>query len=345
VRLDTIASISVNRSRRLAAAAKVLGALWCFSVLPAAASTSSEPDRPRYALIIGNANYDAAPALKNPLNDARDMCRTLQGLKFKTFCYYNVKSRLQMRALIEDYSEALGSGAVNFIYYAGHAVQVGGENYLIPTGAQLHSEQSLVGESVGVSYIMRELRRNQDYLNVIILDACRDNPLSSHGTSATEGLAPVTDVPDATEVLYATAADATALDGQGRNGIMTKYLLAGVHMPGTIDDLFRTVSVGVQEDTQALGYPQKPALYTNFGGQYCLERCTDLEMLQMDRELAEQRVRDIQARVAAGDERAASELSKAKSDNAKLADLIRKKEEEAKKAKDRENKSFVPPAF
>jgi uncharacterized caspase-like protein len=304
---------------------------------------------PRSALVIGNAEYASVGALKNPVNDAHDICRELSGLGFKTFCYFDVKTRVQMRSVIQDFVESLSSNAVSLIYYAGHAVQVNGENYLIPTSAQLRSETGFVNESVSLAYLMRELRRNQGFLNVVILDACRNNPLANINAGAAQGLAQITDVPDGTMVLYATAADELALDGVGRNGIMTKNILANIREPGTVDDLFKQVSLGVQKDTQSLGRPQKPALYTNFAGQYCLVKCTDLELLQVQKQQAAQKLADLQARVAAGDQGALAELAAARAANDKLLEQIRKKDEDAKKAemkaKDRENKSFVPPAF
>jgi len=317
--------------------------------VPAVAVTTALPSQPRAALVIGNAEYDSVGILKNPVNDARDICRELNGVGFKTSCYFNVKSRVQLRSLIQDFVESLPNNAVSFIYYAGHAVQVNGENYLIPTGAQLRTASDLVNQSVSLAYVMRQLRRNQEFLNVVILDACRNNPLASIDAGATQGLAQISDVPDGTMVLYATAADELALDGAGRNGIMTKNILANIREPGTVDDLFKQVSLGVQKDTQALGRPQKPALYTNFAGQYCLIKCTDVEVLQKERQAAEQRVVELQARVSAGDSGALAELAAAKAANDKLAEEIRKKDEDSKLATQKEDKKkrdeFVPPAL
>lgn len=313
------------------------------------AAPSAKPVHPGVALVIGNAEYGSVGVLKNPVNDARDICRELTDLGFQTSCYFDVKTRVQMRSLIQDFVEAIPNNAVSFIYYAGHAVQVNGENYLIPTGAQLQSESALVKESVSLAYVMRELRRNQDFLNVVVLDACRNNPWAGIVGAATQVPAQITDLPDATMVLYATAADELALDGTGRNGIMTKNILANIREPGSVDDLFKQVSLGVQKDTQALSRPQKPALSTNFGDQYCFVRCTDIELLQHEREAKEQRITELQARVAAGDRTALAELATAKAANDKLLEQIRKKDEEARKAelnqKEQQKKSFVPPAF
>jgi uncharacterized caspase-like protein len=317
-------------------------------VLPAWGVSTTTPNPPRAALVIGNAEYDSVGVLKNPVNDAHDICRELSALGFKASCYFDVPTRVQLRAVVQDYVESLPANAVSFVYYAGHAIQVNGENYLIPTRAQLRSESGLVSESVGLAYVMRELRRNQAYLNVVILDACRNNPMPSNGGVA-RGLAQISDVPDGTMVLYATAADELALDGTGHNGIMTKNILANIREPGTIDDLFKQVSLGVQKDTQALGRPQEPALYTNFAGLYCLIGCTDLEMLQEERRRAELRITELQARVAAGDRSARAQLADVRTSNDKLQEQIRRKDEETRKAehneKEKQKKAFVPPAF
>jgi uncharacterized caspase-like protein len=342
--------LSLIPTGTLLSLAALLAAAPCGAGAPKASGGPNTPGvQRRVALVIGNADYVSVGALKNPINDARDVCRELGGLGFRTYCYYDVKTRIELRALIQDFVESLDASTVSFTYYAGHAIQVNGENYLVPTGAQLQGAQSLVGESVSLAYIMRELGKAPDLLNVVILDACRNNPLPASDVQAAQGLAPITEVPDSTMVLYATAADEMALDGNGRNGIMTKYLLANLRETGTIDDLFKQVSLGVQKDTQELGHPQKPALYTNFSGQYCLVRCTDLEVLQAQRRDAEQEIADLQARVAAGDRGASKQLAEVQTANAKLLELISKKDEEARKAAQAQNEkqkqSFVPPAF
>ena len=294
----------------------------------------------RAALVIGNAHYDSVGALKNSVNDARDMCHELSGLGFKASCYYDVRTRIQLRAIIQDFVESLPSNTVSFIYYAGHAIQANGENYLIPTGVALQSASAVKSETVSVSYLMQQLGGAQDFLNVVILDACRDNPFASVSTASTQGLAPVTDVPDRTMVLYATAADELAIDGtgKGRNGIMTGYLLANLREPGTVDDLFKTVSLKVQKDTESLGRPQKPALYTNFGGQFCLVKCTNLELLQAQKQQLDEKLHELEGRAAAGDSSARSELEAAKRE-------IKKKNDEARLEDKKKRDEFVPPAL
>lgn len=225
------------------------------------------------ALVIGNAHYSSVGALRNPENDAHDMCAALSNLGFSTSCLVDVKTRLQLRAVIEDFVDSLPVGAVSIIYYAGHGVQVQGENYLVPTDARLADEASVRESAVSLSFLMRQLQRHTGFLTVVILDACRDNPLHTSGRPLPAGLAQITDIPAATQIVYATAANEPAVDGTGRNGIFTRSLLQHLMEPGTIDDLFKKVSQSVQKDTAALGISQRPSLYTNFSGEFCLVEC------------------------------------------------------------------------
>lgn len=249
------------------------------------------------ALVIGNAHYTSVGRLKNPEHDAHDMCRALRSIGFKTTCFVDVATRLQLRAIIEDFVESLPPDAVSIIYYAGHGVQIDGENYLIPTTVRLTDDASVRRSAVRVSFLMRQLRCHTRFLTIVILDACRDNPLATPGRPQPAGLAQITDIPEATEVVYATAANEAAVDGRGRNGVFTQNLLEHLREPGTIDDLFKKVSHGVQNDTLPLGNIQRPALYTNFSGEYCLVRCTDLEMLQQQQQETQRALADLKARV------------------------------------------------
>jgi uncharacterized caspase-like protein len=306
------------------------------ALLPSAPRGEALPTAPRFALVIGNAGYTAAVgALKNPLNDASDMCAALGALGFKTSCFVNVASRVQLRSLIQDFVDSLPDNAVTFVYYAGHAIQVAGENYLIPTTAQLQAPSTVDKESVTLSFLMREIRQTQNYLNLIVLDACRTNPWGSSAAGFTPGLAQVTDAPARSVVFYATADDDVAADGTGRNGILTKNILASIREPGTIQDLFNHVGEGVRKDAEALGRQQQPALYTTFAGQFCLVKCSEAEDLQS-------RVAQLQAQVAAGDKSHQAELDAA---NAALRKLESQSVAKEKAARERQRKEFVPPAF
>ena len=203
-------------------------------------------------------------------------------------------------------------------YYAGHAIQLKGENYLVPTEARLRTQADILRETVSLHYIMTQLSQAKHYLNVVMLDACRNNPWPDSLSSAANGLAPITAIPRNTVVLYATAANDFSSDGEGRNGILTKNLLAAIRIPGlTVDDMFKRISDGVQGDSlAAVGHAQTPALYTNFTGEFCFAGCIDkvaraelekmqqadreqLDKARQEKEVLEARNRDMEAKLAA----------------------------------------------
>lgn len=285
------------------------------------------------ALVIGNASYLNVPPLRNPEHDAQDMCAALQTLGYTTMCFVNVETRVHLRAIIEDFVEEVSQDGVALVYYAGHAMQVDGSNYIIPTAIRPVVAKDVLEQSVSLDFLMSQLQRTGAYLSIVLLDACRDNPLRLSDAPHSRGLAEIGVVPDNTEIIYAAEANEQAIDGTGRNGILTKSLLSHLREPGSIDDLYKAVSVDVQREAQELGHRQKPTRYTNFGGRYCFSRCTDLEMLQQQKEEATQQIRDLNARVAAGDRDAEVQLDAAKKANATLASKIKKKEKEDRDAR------------
>jgi uncharacterized caspase-like protein len=272
-------------------------------------------EHPTAALVIGNGAYTDVNSLRNAVNDARQICKELHSLlSFPASCQYDVPTRAAMQAHISDFIDSLPEDAVRIIYYAGHGLQIGGENYLIPTSLQLTPGEvsSVPEQAVSLSFLMRQLSRKQAYLTIIILDACRNNPLSTQEhPAAAAGLAEIRDIPDSTELLYATASNGVAIDDQGDNGTLTKNLLAHLHDAGTVDDIFKSVSLGVQSDTVGLTRIQKPELRSNFTGQHCLVRCTDAEILQ-------ERIADLAAQVQAGNENALGLLAEARAAQQKL---------------------------
>lgn len=254
----------------------LLGA-WCALHSPAVDAADSGATHPRVALVIGNANYTAVKPLSNPANDANDMCEALGKLTYKAFCYIDVADRREFRARVQDFVASVPAKSDVLFYYAGHAVQLKGENYLVPTGARLRSEADIARETISLNYLMTQLSQAKHHLNIVVLDACRNNPWPETLHAAVSGLAPITAIPRGTVVLYATAANDVSGDGVGRNGTLTKNLLANINVPGlTIDDVFKRVSEGVQADSQAaVGHAQTPALYTNFTGEFCFAGCID----------------------------------------------------------------------
>lgn len=286
------------------------------------------------ALVIGNAHYASVAPLKNPENDARDMCAALESIGFATTCAVDVDTRVRMRSLIEDFVESVPPHSATLIYYAGHAVQVSGENYLIPTKANLSDERTLASESVTLSFLMQQLGRTHAKVTVVALDACRNNPLASSQRKLPQGLADVTDIPNDTEVWYATEANKPALDGVGRNGTFTKHLLAHLHDSGTVDDLFKRVQSDVMDDAQQLGYIQKPVLYSVYKDKYCIVQCNKLDQLEVANDQLQAQERKNEIRLAETSAEAAAKSA----ENAKM----KKEQQEAKK---RQQDSRIPPAF
>lgn len=231
----------------------------------------------RVALVIGNANYKYITPLDNPINDANDMCNTLRSLGFDTICHFDAKTRREMKDAMLAYTRHLKKGGVGLFYFAGHALQDNSENYLMPTQAQLRNQADIQDEGVSMSHLMALLSDVKGVFNIVILDACRNNPLAKLQSSP--GLARITTAPTGTIVSYATAPGQEAADGMGgRNGVFTEHLLKHIVTPGlTIEDTLKLVNAAVVEQTKG---QQQPWYDSSFSGQFCFAGCDDLRSLQ-----------------------------------------------------------------
>jgi hypothetical protein len=148
-----------------------------------------------------------------------------------------------------------------FFFYAGHAVQSGGENYLIPVDANIPSENFLRQKAVSMQAVLGELNDAGNVLNIVVLDACRDNPFSWK-RSGTRGLQVVSDQPADSIIVYATSVGSTAADGAGRNGLFTTHLLNNLKKPGlSVRDVFDQTGADVRRTS---GGAQVPAIYSQF---------------------------------------------------------------------------------
>ena len=241
-----------------------------------AAPAAAEPKR--VALVVGNARYTGVPVLVNTLNDAEDVCKALNELKFEVMCVKDVRSRRDFKRTVQDFTRKLGPGTAGLFYYAGHGLQIDGENYLVPTEAPIEKKEDVEDETISMRYVMSALEEARSDFNLIILDACRNSPFTRGFTrSAGRGLAPVSETPTGSLVLYSTAANDTASDGPSgqRNSPFTKHLLANMKVPGlTVEALVKKVSAGVQADTHKLtGKRQVPFSYGSFTGDFCFAGC------------------------------------------------------------------------
>ena len=206
-------------------------------------NSTTSPNR-RVALVIGNGAYTAAPPLKNPPNDARDMAATLKVLGFDVTSSVNANQR-DMKRLIREFGQKLKAGGSGLFYYAGHGVQSKGRNYMIPVDADIKNEAEVEDTSVDMNLVLNFMDDAQNGLNIVILDACRNNPFAKSFRSATGGLAQV-DAPTGTLIAYATAPGSVAADGTDQNGLYTSELLKQMRVPGqSATDMFMRVRAEV----------------------------------------------------------------------------------------------------
>jgi len=218
----------------------------------------------RYALIIGNSQYKNGP-LANPVNDAYGMAISLQKLGFSVTHLENATQNEMIEAISQFGQQLTKSRGVGIFYYAGHGIQIAGRNYLIPIGANIKKEHDTKYEAVDVGRILDEMDKASNQMNVVILDACRDNPFARSFRSSGQGLAQL-DAPSGTLIAYATSPGKVASDGAGDNGIYTKYLLTHMMTPGiSIEETFKRVRAGVMQETKNQQLPwESSSLIGNF---------------------------------------------------------------------------------
>lgn len=208
----------------------------------------------RLALVVGNGAYKEAP-LKNPVNDALDMAKVLEESGFAVILKTDADRRTMDEA-IQEFGKKLMNGGVGLFFYAGHGIQVAGANYLIPVAAVIESEADVRYNGVDAGYVLGKMEDAGNEVNIVILDACRDNPFGRSFRSGVRGLAKM-DSPRGSLIAYATAPGALAADGvEGRNGIFTKHLLRYLSEPGLkVTDALDLVRVAVVEETDKQQVP------------------------------------------------------------------------------------------
>lgn len=222
----------------------------------------------RFALVVGNSNYENIGQLANPVNDAVLISSTLEKAGFTVVTILNADQRTLKRALL-NYTRLLRREDVeaSLFFYAGHGLQVDGQNYLLPTSADITSKGEVEDESIDVNSFLRRLDEANSSVNIVILDACRNNPFEGSVRSlALGGLAPV-DAPKGTYVGYSTASGKVALDGTGKNSPYTLALSSAIlSNPGAqIEDVFKAVRTTVGKAT---GGRQVPYEYSSITGRF-----------------------------------------------------------------------------
>ncbi len=200
----------------------------------------------RTALVIGNDEYETAP-LENSKNDADSVANVLKTLGFEVFHYSNLDHKTMENAINGYGKELEKKGGVGLFYFAGHGVQVNGENYLIPVKSDIQNEKDIKYKAVNLGYVLDEFERPKNEMNIIILDACRNNPFSRY-RSVSNGLAPTAVAPVGTFIAYSTSPGSIASDGDGSNGLYTQELIKEVRKQGlTIEKIFKKVRSNVRK--------------------------------------------------------------------------------------------------
>lgn len=211
----------------------------------------------RVALLIGNAAYQINP-LKNPVNDANDMARLLKSVGFDVIEVNNA-TLLQMREATRNFGDKLSNSDVGLVYYSGHGVEVKSKNYLIPVNADIKREYEVADQAFDASQFLEMMDNirgpNNKRVNILIVDACRNNELQRSWRSTNNGLARM-DAPGGTFISFATAPGRVAADGVGRNSPYTKHLLQALKQPNMpIEQVFKVVRRNVMDETKGEQIP------------------------------------------------------------------------------------------
>ena len=250
----------------------LMGSLFGFACGPVSAQVAPVQPAPtalqgpeqRVALVIGNANYQNAPQLANPDDDAQSMAQFLNSAGFEVVAATDLTQNDMLR-VVQDFSAKVasrGPNTVAMVYYAGHGVQLAGENYLVPVDAKVSNPTDLVSNSVRLVDVMSTLETIPSRMRIVILDACRNNPFPEVN-DAGRGLA-IVDAPNGSIVGYSTAPGAEALDGTGGHSPYTQAFLNVAREPNVpIEQLFKRVRLQVNQTTSGAQIPWESSSLTS----------------------------------------------------------------------------------
>lgn len=207
-----------------------------------------QPSTRRVALVIGNGAYQHTGKLPNPVNDAHDIAQVLKKNNFQVILKTDATLETMANA-IHQFGEKLKSGGIGLFYYSGHGIQVKGQNYLLPIDTNLAREDEVKRKAISANDVLEKMGEGKSHLNLVFLDACRNNPFPSNTRGVNRGLTSM-NAPNGTLLIFSTSPDDVAEDGSGRNGTYTKHLLEYIDQPGLeIGMMLRQVRTKVKEET------------------------------------------------------------------------------------------------
>ncbi|WP_395019319.1 caspase family protein [Dongia sp.] len=251
------------------------------SVTGVARAETTAPNA-RVALVVGNSNYGGdLGVLANPVNDSRLVAQSLKRIGFDVIEVEDADQNTLKRAIAEfgDRMAAAGSEATSLFFYAGHGLQLGGQNYLIPIRADISRERDVDIEAVSLDTVLKQMAWAESKVNIVILDACRNNPLARGLRSTSQGLAEITVKPQGSFISYSTAPGDVAVDGSGANSPFSAALSEAIEKPGLdINDVFREVRADVMSATKGKQVPWDSSSLT--APYYFVEAAADKEVVQ-----------------------------------------------------------------
>jgi hypothetical protein len=223
----------------------------------------------RVALVVGNAKYETSP-LTNPTNDSSDVAAKLKSYGFDVVYRENLKIR-QIGSMLREFKTKLTPGATALVFYAGHGLQVRGENYFPVVDADIQSEEDIQNQSIGLKQVMDILEEAKTRTNIVLLDACRNNPFERKTRSLSRGLASV-NAPSGTMIAYSTRPGSVAEDGAGRNGLYTEQLLKLMDNRKPIEQVLKQLVSSVKAASKGR---QEPWAEGSLEGDFCFGGCQD----------------------------------------------------------------------
>jgi hypothetical protein len=258
---------------------------------PVADLPTSAGNEQRLALVIGNSQYPG-DLLPNPVHDAQDLAKVLRGYGFTVIHKQNL-NREEMDLAIIDFAQRLTQNGIGLFFFAGHGIQIDQHNYLIPIGPKIQKASLVKYRAVEAQMVVDMMNEAGSRVNLVILDACRDNPYRSYFRSQ-DGLATM-DAPHGTLISYSTAPGKKSADGDGRNGLFTKHLLKMIQqIPGSsIEEVLKQTAGAVAQESEG---KQVPWRLSSFTGNFCFADCATAETVQQAAELEQQRLNEIRRR-------------------------------------------------